>query len=281
MRVIEDLKEMQAWSDAERRAGRRIALVPTMGCLHEAHLALVREGKKRGERLVVSIFVNPIQFGPAEDYASYPRDLAKDLKLLESEGVALVFHPSPEQMYPAGHQTSVAAEALSRFLCGASRPGHFHGVATVVAKLFNLVKPHAAIFGLKDYQQLLIIQRMAADLNFDVEIVAHPTVRDADGVAMSSRNAYLSAAERRAARSLNRSLEKAGFLVRAGERQSACLLRAVRAELDREPLVQLEYARVCHPQTLEDIDEVRGEALLALAARVGKARLIDNAILKP
>src|SRR5262249_2009289 len=196
MRIIETVKEMQAWSDAERRAGKRIALVPTMGALHDGHLALVRAAKKLGDRVVASLFVNPSQFAPGEDFATYPRDFARDRALLEKEDVDILFHPSAPEVYPEGYQPSVAVERLAPLLCGEFRPGHFRGVATVVAKLFNMVRPHAAVFGAKDYQQLQIIRRMARDLDFDIEIAGHPTVRDADGLALSSRNAYLSARER-------------------------------------------------------------------------------------
>lgn len=271
---------MQRWSEAERRAGKRIALVPTMGFLHDGHLRLLREGKKRGDRLVVSLFVNPIQFGPQEDYRVYPRDFERDRALLEEERVDVLFHPAPEEMYPAGYRTHVEVEGLCQRLCGAFRPGHFRGVATVVAKLLNIVRPHVAIFGAKDYQQLQVIRRMAEDLNFDVEIVGHPTVRDKDGLAMSSRNTYLSQEERKAALSLYRSLTKAESLVRQGEKEGKRIIEAVTAEIDQEPLARVEYVRLCHPDSLEEVERVQGEALLALAVWIGKARLIDNTILR-
>lgn len=280
MRIIERVQEMQGWSEAERAAGRRIVLVPTMGFLHEGHLSLVRDGRRRGGRLVVSTFVNPAQFGPHEDFASYPRDFERDRRLLEREGVDILFHPSVEEIYPEGFQTYVEVEQLSRPLCGVSRPGHFRGVATVVAKLFNIVRPHAAIFGAKDYQQLRIIRRLAEDLNLGVEVVAHPIVREQDGLAMSSRNLYLSKEEREAALCLSRSLKKAESLVLAGEREGGRIVGAVRAEIEKEPLARLEYASLCRPDSLEEIGRVEGEALLALCVRIGKARLIDNAMLK-
>jgi pantoate--beta-alanine ligase len=280
MRTIEQIREMQRWSEAERRAGKRIALVPTMGFLHDGHLRLVREGKERGDRLVVSLFVNPIQFGPQEDYRVYPRDFERDRALLEEERVDILFRPAPEEMYPAGYRTHVEVEGLSQRLCGAFRPGHFRGVATVVAKLLNIVRPHVAIFGAKDYQQLQVIRRLAEDLNFDVEIVGHPTARDKDGLAMSSRNAYLSQEERKAALSLHRSLSKAESLVRHGEREGKGIIEAVRAEIDKEPLARVEYVQLCRPDSLEEVERVQGEALLALAVWIGKARLIDNTILR-
>ena len=209
MRLIESIREMRHWSEQCRLEGNRIALVPTMGFLHQAHLELVREGKRRGYPLVVSVFVNPTQFGPEEDYSAYPRDLDRDRKLLEEEGVDVLFAPSREAVYPTGYQTFVEVDKLGQFLCGAGRPGHFRGVATVVAKLLNIVRPHTAVFGLKDYQQLLIVRQLVRDLNFDVEVVAHPVVREGDGLAMSSRNQYLSGDGRKAARCLSRALQKA------------------------------------------------------------------------
>lgn len=280
MKVIEKVSQMRSWSEAERCAGRRIVLVPTMGALHAGHLALVREGKKSGDRVVVSLFVNPAQFAPGEDYGSYPRDLERDRLLLERERVDVLFHPPAEAMYPNGHQTHVEAEPLGRFLCGLSRPGHFRGVTTVVAKLFNIVRPHAAIFGLKDYQQFQIVRRMVADLHFDVEIIGHPIIREKDGLAMSSRNAYLDAREREAARCLHRSLKKAALLVRRGEREAGCIVSAVKEEIEREPLARVEYVSLCDPRSLEELEAIDGEGLLALAVRIGKARLIDNTLLK-
>jgi pantoate--beta-alanine ligase len=280
MRIIEHIEEMKNWSGSERRAGRRVVLVPTMGALHEGHLSLVREGEKRGERLVVSLFVNAAQFGPNEDLAAYPRDFDRDRALLEKENVDVLFHPSAAEIYPGGFQTYIEVERFSPLLCGEFRPGHFRGVATVVAKLLNVVRPHAALFGMKDYQQLQVIRRMAQDLNFDVEIVGCPIVRDEDGLALSSRNAYLSPEERRAALSLSRSLSGAASAVLGGERESARIVAAVRAEIEREPLARVEYAKVCDPETLAEVARIQGETLLALAVRVGKTRLIDNIILK-
>ncbi|MGH7830016.1 MAG: pantoate--beta-alanine ligase [Candidatus Binatia bacterium] len=281
MRIIEHIREMQNWSDAKRREGRSVVLVPTMGFLHEGHLELIRDGRKRGDELVVSIFVNPTQFAPHEDYGSYPRNFERDSELLAKESVDLLFHPVAGEMYPKEYQTYIAVERLSSDLCGALRPGHFRGVATVVAKLFHIVRPHVAIFGAKDFQQLQVIRRMVTDLNFDLEVVGHPLVREGDGLAMSSRNTYLSQEERRAALSLHRSLLAAESMVRAGERGREPIINAVRAELGKDPLVRVEYVQLCDPERLEEIKKVEGESLLALAAWIGKTRLIDNTILRP
>jgi pantoate--beta-alanine ligase len=280
MRIIEDVAEMQKWSETERCAGRRLVFVPTMGKLHDGHLSLVREGRRWGDRLVVSIFVNPAQFGPHEDFATYPRDPLRDRELLEKENVDILFSPSADAIYPESFQTYIEVEQLSRPLCGPFRPGHFRGVATVVAKLFNIVRPHVAVFGSKDYQQLQVVRRLVEDLNFDVEIVSHPTVREKDGLAMSSRNSYLSGEERIAALSLHRSLKKAESLLREGERQSRRIIEAAQAEIDKEPLARVEYIALCDPENLEPVEVVEERALLALAVRVGRTRLIDNAVLE-
>jgi pantoate--beta-alanine ligase len=279
MRIIRNITEMIGWSQAERQQGHRIAFVPTMGALHDGHLSLVREAKRRGNRVVVSIFVNPMQFAPAEDFAAYPRNFDRDSSLLEAEGIDVLFHPAAEDIYPPGNQTHVEVKELSNILCGAQRPGHFQGVATVVTKLFNLVGPHVAIFGEKDYQQLQIIRRLVRDLLLEIEIVGHPIVRERDGVAMSSRNAYLNADERRTARCLSRSLHLAECLVRQGKTSAQSIVQAVMAELQGEPLARLEYVAICDVETLEPIAEIRDSALLALSVTIGKARLIDNKIL--
>lgn len=281
MQIIETVYAMRDWSERERREGRRIALVPTMGFLHEGHLSLVRDAKKRADRVVVSIFINPIQFAPGEDFATYPRDFERDCQLLETEKTDIVFHPALAAMYPDGAETYVEVEKLSRPLCGATRPGHFRGVATAVAKLFNVIRPHMAIFGQKDYQQLQVIRKMVRDLSMEVEILGHPIVREADGLAMSSRNAYLTPDERRAAVCLSRSLCKAERLARRRETSAQSLLSLVRAELAKEPLANLEYVKLCDPETLIDVETVGRAALLALAVRFGKARLIDNRVLTP
>ncbi len=280
MQIIEQVSEMRDWSERQRRGRQRIVLVPTMGFLHEGHLCLMREARLRGDLIVASIFVNPAQFGPGEDLATYPRDFERDRRMLEVEGVDVLFHPSVAQIYPAGAQTLVQVEKLSLPLCGSVRPGHFRGVATVVAKLFNIVRPHAAIFGEKDYQQLQVIRRMVRDLSMDVEIVGHPIVREADGLAMSSRNAYLNSAERQAALCLSRALCRAERLVRRGETNAGAIVDRVLMELNKEPLAAVEYVKLCDAETLDEIDEVGEPGLLALAVRIGKARLIDNRVLK-
>lgn len=280
MQIIEQIAAMRAWSEGERRRAQRIVFVPTMGSLHGGHLSLVRDAKGRGDRVVVSIFVNPMQFGPSEDFAKYPRDLPRDRALLDSLGIDVLFHPTVAEIYPDGYQTHIEVENLSLPLCGAARAGHFRGVATVVAKLFNIVRPHVAIFGEKDFQQLQVVRRLVRDLSMDIEIVGHPIVREADGLAMSSRNAYLTAGERRAAVCLSRALCKAEKLVRRGETSAAALLRVVVAELGQEPLAQLEYAKLCDADTLQEIDRVQGSAILALAVRFGRTRLIDNRVIK-
>jgi len=281
MQIIERVLEMQRWSETERRQGRRIALVPTMGALHEGHLSLVRDAKTRGDRVVVSLFVNPAQFAPQEDFASYPRDFERDRELLNDTGIDVLFHPAVEEIYPEGFDTRIEIREISSLLCGAVRPGHFSGVATVVAKLFYIVRPQVALFGCKDYQQLQIIRRLVRDLNFDIEVVGHPTVREGDGLAMSSRNAYLNPEERKAALCLYRSLRHAEEMVRHGERRGAAIVDAARGEIAREPLVRVEYATLCDPESLREVERVEETALLALAVRIGKARLIDNIILKP
>ena len=279
MRIIEKIAEMRQWSEAERRAGRRIAFVPTMGFLHSGHLCLVRDARARGERLVVSIFVNPRQFGPGEDFAGYPRDFIRDRELLENESVDVLFHPSVEEMYPRGAQTHVEVERLSLPLCGALRPGHFRGVATVVTKLFNIVLPHLAVFGEKDYQQLQVIRRLAQDLSLGLEIIGHPIVRETDGLAMSSRNAYLTGAERAAAVCLSRALCKAERLFKRGETSAQGIVQIALGVLQKEPLAAIEYIKLCDAETLDEIEQIAGPSVLALAVRIGKARLIDNRVL--
>jgi pantoate--beta-alanine ligase len=270
---------MMAWSQAERQEGHHIAFVPTMGSLHEGHLRLVREAKRRGNRVVVSIFVNPTQFAPAEDFAAYPRNFDRDRTLLQAEAIDVLFHPAAEDIYPPGDQTHVEVNELSKILCGAQRPGHFRGVATVVTKLFNVVRPHVAIFGEKDYQQLQIIRRLVRDLLLEIEIVGHPIVRESDGVAMSSRNAYLDVEERKAARCLSRSFRKAECLLDQGEVAAKTIIDAVKEELRGEPLAVVEYVAICDVESLEPLEQIHRSALLALSVTIGKARLIDNKVL--
>ena len=280
MRIIESVFEMQQTAAAWRREGKRIALVPTMGFLHEGHLCLARAVRQRADVVVLSVFVNPVQFGPAEDLERYPRDLEHDVELAEGAGVDVVFAPAVGGMYPEGYQTYVEVTSVTRPLCGRNRPVHFRGVTTVVTKLFNIVKPHAAIFGEKDYQQLVTVRRMAGDLNMDIEILGLPTVREPDGLAMSSRNKYLSADQRRRALRLSASLENAQTLLDSGERQSGRVLAEVRATLGESEDMEIDYAELRDPETLEEVFEVQGPVLLALAVRFGATRLIDNRVLK-
>ena len=280
MEVIATVKEMQQRSNQLRQEGKTIAFVPTMGYLHEGHLALMREGKDRGDVLAISIFVNPTQFGPGEDYERYPRDMQRDLKLAEKVGVNIVFTPSAQEMYPDGSQTYVEVEGVTQNLCGISRPGHFRGVTTVVAKLFNIVKPHLALFGQKDYQQLITIKRMVEDLNIDTEVIGIPTVRERDGLAMSSRNAYLSPKKRKEAAGLYRALRMGEELFRQGARDAAAILTTVMGIIEEANPTKIDYVKICDAHTLEDIEEIKNEAIIAVAVQIGKTRLIDNHILK-
>jgi len=279
MKIIRTVKEMHRTSDTLRREGRRIALVPTMGYLHAGHLALVREAKEQADVVVVSIFVNPTQFGPKEDFGRYPRDFERDRAALERESTDIIFSPGVPEMYPKGYSTYVEVKGLADHLCGLQREGHFLGVATVVMKLFNAVKPHVAIFGQKDYQQLKIIERMARDLDMDVEVIGFATVREADGLAMSSRNAYLSEEERGRAVLINRAIRRAEEAFRGGERKASCLSEEVRKILGSNNGINIEYVTVCDAETLVDLEKVEKRALIAVAASVGKTRLIDNTIL--
>ena len=269
----------------QRLAGRlrsrgRLGFVPTMGCLHEGHLALVRAARRRCASVVVSVFVNPTQFGPGEDLARYPRDFARDRRLLRAEGVDVVFGPDAGEMYRPGHATRVDVERLTRGLCGRYRPGHFRGVATVVAKLLNIVRPDVAVFGQKDAQQAAVIRQMVRDLDFDVRIVVTPTVREPDGLAMSSRNGYLTPEERRQAPVLYRSLLLARGLVRQGERDAGRLRRAVRAAIRRGSDARVQYVELVDTAGLQPVRRVAGDVLLAVAVRFGRTRLIDNIILR-
>ncbi len=272
---------MRAWSERVRQDGARIAFVPTMGYFHEGHLALMRKAKELADKLVVSIFVNPIQFGPQEDFAAYPRDLNRDARLAEEIGVDVLFVPEAQKMYPSGFQTYVEVSELSKPLCGARRPGHFRGVATVCLKLFNIVKPHLAVFGLKDYQQFLVIRRLVEDLNLGIEIVGHPIVREEDGLAMSSRNTYLSPEERKSATCLYKALCLAQEKVKEGAREAPPLKKEIEAFILSYPYTRIDYVEFCHPETLEPVKEISSPTLLALAVFVGRARLIDNALIKP
>jgi len=281
MQLIESPAEMAAWSEAERLAGRRLGLVPTMGYLHRGHIALVAESRRRAARTIVSIFVNPLQFGPQEDLARYPRDLERDRAMAEEAGADVLFVPSVAAMYPEGFQTHVEVTEATRGLCGAFRPGHFRGVTTVVSKLFHQTRPHLAVFGEKDYQQLAVVRRMNRDFDFGIEIVGVPTVREADGLALSSRNVFLSPAERRTALCVPRALEAARSLHAAGERDALRLVAAARRVLGEEREVRIEYVSLVDPETMQEVGTAQSAVVLAVAVRVGKTRLIDNCFLTP
>jgi pantoate--beta-alanine ligase len=275
--VLRTIAETAAWVESIRRSGRRLALVPTMGYLHEGHVSLMREGRRRADVVASSIFVNPTQFGPNEDLSRYPRDLEGDLAKCASAGVEAVFAPMPAEVYPPGFQTYVDVEQVSQGLCGARRPGHFRGVATVVTKLLCLFRPHVALFGEKDYQQLQVIRALERDLHLGVEIVGMPTLREADGLAMSSRNAYLSPEERQRALCLSRGLAAAQALVRSGEREAGAVVAAVRRELEAAGLRE-DYVELVDASTLVPLQSLApGQvARLLVAAFVGNTRLIDN-----
>ena len=279
MEVIKKISKMKEISKNWRREGLKIAFVPTMGFLHEAHLSLVRKAKELGDKTVVSIFVNPLQFGPKEDYKEYPRDTKRDLELLKNEGVDAVFIPEPEEMYPPDFQTYVEVTRLTTGLCGAFRPGHFKGVTTVVLKLFNIVNPDIAVFGEKDYQQLQVIRQMVKDLNMDTEIVAHPTVREEDGLAMSSRNIYLSSDERKSATSLYKALLLAKKLISEGEKDPQKIKKEMEKFIHSFPFTRVQYIEFIDPVNLEPVKEINKPVLCALAVFVGKARLIDNMLI--
>lgn len=276
MRIISSIREMQAFSESVRNAGQKISFVPTMGYFHEGHLSLMREGRQRGDCLAISIYVNPTQFGPSEDFEKYPRDFERDSSLADGVGVDVIFYPEDKEMYPELYQTYVNVENVTENLCGLSRPGHFRGVTTVCAKLFNIVKPHYAIFGRKDFQQLIAIKRMVLDLNMDLEIIGMPIVREADGLAMSSRNVYLRTEEREAALSLSRSLKMAKEMYDGGEKDVSAILERVRKYIEGHPYTVIDYAKICDTTTLKDIGRIEGESVLALAVRINKTRLIDN-----
>jgi pantoate--beta-alanine ligase len=278
--IIREVRELQSWADEARAAGKRIALVPTMGALHEGHLSLVRIACVYADRVVVSIFVNPTQFGPGEDFERYPRDLEGDVASLSTAGADVIFAPSTQEIYPEGDATRVEVERLSEGMCGRQRPGHFRGVTTVVARLFLAAKPHVAVFGEKDYQQLVTLRRMTKDLLFDVEIVAGPTVREPDGLAMSSRNAYLSREARHQARALNAALHEARELVRSGELEVHRLVEAARRRIEKEPLARVEYIEVRDAENLDPLERVDRRAVMGLAVSFAGTRLIDNTILE-
>lgn len=279
MRVLSTIQEMRAACRAARDGSKSLGLVPTMGALHEGHLSLVRAARTQCDIVAASIFVNPTQFGPNEDFAKYPRTFEQDCRLLESEGVALVFAPQPDEMYRPGASTFVDVEDIGGRLDGASRPGHFRGVATVVAKLFHIVAPDKAFFGQKDAAQVAVLRRMVRDLNFDLELVVCPTMREADGLALSSRNRYLSAAERERALVLSRALHAITSAYRAGEQNIARLLEKGRAVMQSQPEVRIDYLAIVDPETLQPLQQAAAGSLVAVAAHVGSTRLIDNLLL--
>ena len=276
MEIIETVRDMQDFSESLRLLGKRIAFVPTMGYLHDGHLELMKEGKKLADCLVTSIYVNPTQFGPDEDLDKYPRDFERDERLSRDVGVDVIFYPPNLQMYPENYHTYVTVEDISTNLCGLTRPTHFRGVATVCAKLFNIVKPHVTIFGRKDFQQLVVIKRMVTDLNMDIEVVGIPTVREPDGLAMSSRNAYLKKDERESALSLSRSLKLAGSLYDQGQRDAGIIINEVKDFIEKHPGTRIDYVKICDAETMKDVGRLDGRSVLALAVWVGTPRLIDN-----
>lgn len=279
MDIVSTVKEVREQVKEWRAQGLSVGLVPTMGYLHEGHKSLIDKAVEQNDRVVVSVFVNPIQFGPTEDLATYPRDLDRDATLCESAGVDLIFHPEKEEMYFDDFCTYVDMEHLTKGLCGKTRPTHFRGVCTVVSKLFHIVQPDRAYFGQKDAQQLAVVRRMVRDLNFDLEIVGCPIVREEDGLAKSSRNTYLSEEERKAAVVLSRSLAKGKELIESGERDAEKIKKAIREVIDAEPLAKIDYVEVVNFDTIEAIDTLDGTVLTAIAVYIGKTRLIDNFIM--
>ncbi len=281
MKVFNSVKKMQEWCQEQKKQGQKIGLVPTMGYLHEGHLALAREAVKKCDVVVVSIFVNPVQFGPGEDFAEYPRDFERDRAVLEKERIHAIFAPSVEEMYPQGYSTYVEVQGeITQKMCGASRPGHFKGVATVVSKLFNICQPDAAFFGQKDAQQVMVIEKMARELNFPVEIVRVPIVREKDGLAMSSRNVYLDEDLRQQALVLNQALALAKKEIMAGERDIRKIREKMRKLIEGSPKAKIDYIAIYNGDDLSDLDEIRGKVLVALAVRFGKVRLIDNLLVE-
>ncbi|HSB68905.1 MAG TPA: pantoate--beta-alanine ligase [Candidatus Methylomirabilis sp.] len=281
MQIIQSPAEMRRMVEDARQAGKSIGLVPTMGALHEGHLSLIRRCRAENDLAVMSLFVNPTQFNRTEDLDRYPRDLDRDARLARSAGVDVIFAPAADDMYPAGFTTSVNVERLTDRWEGASRPGHFRGVATVCTKLFTICRPHRAYFGQKDYQQSLVVRRLVADLNLPLDIVVLPTVREADGLALSSRNVLLNPEERRQAAILSQALIQARAAVGNGQRDATQLRAGVEAEIRRMPLAKIDYVAVCDPDTLEPLTEIAGRAVVLVAASFGQTRLIDNILLEP
>lgn len=281
MKPLKTIDEMRALRTATRQSGKRLGLVPTMGALHEGHLSLVRASREKSDIVAVSIFVNPTQFGPNEDFARYPRNLDNDSKMLEREHVDVIFAPAVDEMYPAGAITWVTVEGMSDRLCGKSRPGHFRGVTTVVANLFHIIEPDIAFFGQKDAAQVAIIRRMVRDLNMPVAIEVCPIVRELDGLALSSRNAYLNPEERKSALVFHRALQQAEKLFNEAERDSAKLIAAGKQEFSTEPKARLDYFEIVDPDSLEPVTTISNRVLIAVAGFIGNTRLIDNVIVDP
>lgn len=281
MELLRTVDSVRQWVKSQREAGRAIHFVPTMGYFHEGHLSLMRRAQHENGAVIVSIFVNPLQFGAGEDLDRYPRDFERDRQMAQSVGVDAIFYPDVAEMYPAGYQTEVRVKELSQPLCGRSRPGHFEGVATVVLKLFNIVTPDRAYFGMKDYQQLRVIQQLVRDLNLTIEIVPGPIVREPDGLAMSSRNVYLAPEERTAATVLYRSLQWAQAQVESGERDASKLREGVFQRIAAEPLARIDYVEIVDAETLQPVERIDRPTVIALAVFFGKARLIDNCLVAP
>lgn len=280
MKTIENIARMSTYSKIVRKEGKSIGFVPTMGALHEGHLSLARTAKKHADVVVMSIFINPIQFGPSEDLAAYPRDFKRDEELARSAGVDVLFYPTESQMYPPAFSTYVNVENITEKLCGKSRPGHFRGVTTIVMKLFHIVKPDIAYFGQKDAQQAAVIKKMVEDLNVDIDIKVLPIVREKDGLAMSSRNVRLSPDERKDALVLYRSLKKAEELVKGGERDAAKIVAAMTEMIKAVPSARIDYISIVDAKELKDMQAIAGEALISLAVFIGQTRIIDNIIIK-
>ncbi len=279
MKIINKIKEMSQYSEECRRKGNTIAFVPTMGFLHEGHLSLVKRAIKLCDKVVVSIFVNPTQFAPTEDLDTYPRDFGRDSELLKKEGVDILFAPEAKALYPDNYRTYINVTEISEHLCGISRPAFFKGVATIVTKLFNIIKPHKAVFGTKDFQQFVIVRQMVRDLNLDIDIVGSPIVRESDGLAMSSRNNYLKPEQRKAALSLFQALKNAVKKVENGEKKAESIIKEATASINFFDSTTIDYILICDPDTFEDIAIIERPALMALAVKVGKTRLIDNMML--
>ncbi len=279
MEIVSTVSDARKIIKEWKKKGLKTGLVPTMGYLHEGHLSLIKKAVSENDRVVVSIFVNPTQFGPGEDYETYPRDINKDSALCESAGADLIFHPEASEMYPDGSCTYVNMTGLTDALCGRSRPTHFQGVCTVVSKLFNIITPDNAYFGMKDAQQLAVIKRMVSDLNFDINIVGCPIIRESDGLAKSSRNTYLNAEERKAALILQKSIFFGESLVKKGERDAAFVINSMKEIIESEPLAKIDYVEIVDMNTMKNVSVIQGEILCAIAVYIGKTRLIDNFIL--